>query len=150
MPNQTIWTQAVTRILDTLNAPDAPCEFYRARFEAVGEDETAGNVFPAKIDCKYDCAQDSVKIDASVTVRGYVTENNQADLAADVIVLWAWRRVRIDPSLGQLVEDVYPDNIELGYLDKAQSDQVCVDITFRVEVEVDRNDPSVNKTWMAQ
>jgi hypothetical protein len=66
---------------------------------------------------------------------------------ADPIVLWAWQRIRIDPTLGQLVEDVYIDNIEIGYVDKSSSDQVCVDMTIRVEVEVSRNDPSLNMTY---
>jgi hypothetical protein len=61
--------------------------------------------------------------------------------------LWAWQRIRIDPTLGQLVEDVYIDNIEIGYVDKSSSDQVCVDMTIRVEVEVSRNDPSLNMTY---
>jgi hypothetical protein len=144
---QTIWTQAATAIIATLNAPGAPAVFYRARFEAVGNTETAGNLYPTKIDCKYECAQDSVKIDATMVVRASIAATNQVDLAADPTVLWAWQRIRIDPTLGQLVEDVYVDNIEIGYVDKSASDQVCVDMTIRVEVEVGRNDPSLNMTY---
>jgi hypothetical protein len=47
------------------------------------------------------------------------------------------------------VEDVYVDNIEIGYVDKSASDQVCVDMTIRVEVEVDRNNPSINRTYLS-
>jgi hypothetical protein len=145
---QTVWTQAVTAILAALNAPGSPATFYRARFEAVGNAETAGNLYPTKIDCKYECAQDSVKIDASMVVRASIAATDQVDLAADPLVLWAWQRIRVDSTLGQLVEDAYIDNIEIGYVDKSASDQVCVDMTIRVEVEVDRNDPSINKTYL--
>jgi hypothetical protein len=102
---QTVWTQAATAILSALNASGAPAKFYRARFEAVSESETAGNLYPTKIDCKYDCAQDSVKIDASMVMRANVAAGNEVDLVADPIVLWAWRRIRLDATLGQLVED---------------------------------------------
>ena len=144
---QTIWTQAATAIMSALNAPGAPAIFYRSRFEAVSETENAGNLYPTKIDCKYECAQDSVKIDATMVVRASIAATDQVDLVADPIVLWAWQRIRIDPTLGQLVEDVYIDNIEIGYVDKSSSDQVCVDMTNRVEVEVSRNDPSLNMTY---
>jgi hypothetical protein len=144
---QTIWTQAATAIMSALNAPGAPAIFYRSRFEAVSETENAGNLYPTKIDCKYECAQDSVKIDASMVIRASIAATSEVDLAADPIVQWAWQRVRIDPTLGQLVEDVYVDNIEIGYVDKSASDQVCVDMTIRVEVEVGRNDPSINMTY---
>jgi hypothetical protein len=113
----------------------------------VSETENAGNLYPTKIDCKYECAQDSVKIDATMVVRASIAAISEVDLAADPIVLWAWQRIRIDPTLGQLVEDVYVDNIEIGYVDKSASDQVCVDMTIRVEVEVGRNDPSLNMTY---
>jgi hypothetical protein len=146
----TIWTQAATAIMAALNAPGSPALAWRARFEAVGQSETAFNLFPTKIDCKYECAQDSVKIDATMTVRAYVEATSQVDLVADPLVLWTWKQIRRDPTLGQLVEDVYIDNIEIGYLDKSASDQVCVDITVRVEVEVGRNDPSVNMTYGSQ
>lgn len=150
MAAQTIWTQATTAILALLNAADRPAEFYRARFEAVDVSETAGNVFPTKIDCRYDdAAHDAVKIDAQVVIRAYVAALDQVDLSLDPLVLWAWKRVRSDPTLGNLVSDVYPDNIEIGYLDKSSSDQVCADMTIRVEVDVDRNDPSVNRTYPA-
>lgn len=144
---QTIWTQAATAILTALNATGAPATFSRARFEPVGNTETAGSLYPTKIDCKYECAQDSVKVDASMVVRVNVASNSEVDLTADPLVLWAWQRIRIDPTLGQLVEDVYIDNIEIGYVDKSASDQVCVDMTIRVEVEVGRNDPSINMTY---
>jgi len=144
---QTIWTQAATAIMSALNAPGAPAIFYRSRFEAVSETENAGNLYPTKIDCKYECAQDSVKIDATMVVRASIAATDQVDLVADPIVLWAWQRIRIDPTLGQLVEDVYIDNIEIGYVDKSSSDQVCVDMTISVEVEVSRNDPSLNMTY---
>jgi hypothetical protein len=133
--------------MSALNAPGAPAIFYRSRFEAVSETENAGNLYPTKIDCKYECAQDSVKIDATMVVRASIAATDQVDLVADPIVLWAWQRIRIDPTLGQLVEDVYIDNIEIGYVDKSSSDQVCVDMTIRVEVEVSRNDPSLNMTY---
>jgi hypothetical protein len=145
---QTVWTQAATAILSALNAAGAPATFYRARFAATGQAETAGNLFPTKIDCKYDCAQDSVSIDATMVVRVDTAATEEVDLTADPLVLWAWKRIRLDPTLGQLVEDVYIDNIEIGYVDKSSSDQVCIDITVRVEVEVDRNDPSINKTYL--
>lgn len=143
----TIWTQAASAILDALNAPGAPAVFYRARFEAVGNTETAGNLFPTKIDCRYECAQDSVQIDATMVVRASIAATDQVDLVADPIVLWAWQRIRLDPTLGQLVSDVYVDNIEIGYADKSASDQVCVDMAIRVEVAVGRNDPSLNMTY---
>jgi hypothetical protein len=144
----TVWTQAATAIMTALNAPGAPATFYRARFEAVGASETAGNLFPTKIDCKYeDAAHNSASIDAAMVVRAYVSATDQVDLATDPLVLWAWRRIRRDPTLGQLVSDVYIDNIEMGYVDKSSSDQVCVDMTIRVEVDVDRDDPSINMSY---
>lgn len=149
----TIWTQAATALMAALNAPGAPATFYRARFEAVGQKETAGNLFPTKIDFKYDCAQDSVKVDATMTIRADTAAASQVDLAVDPIVLWAIKQIRFDYTLAvwnggvPITEDVYVDNIEIGYVDKSASDQVCVDITVHVEVEVGRNDPSVNMTY---
>jgi len=66
-------------------------------------------------------------------------------LALDPLVMWAWTMVRLDPTLGGLVADTYVDNIEIGYLDKSQSDKVCADMTIRVEMEVGRDNPSINK-----
>jgi hypothetical protein len=151
MPSdQTIWTQAGTAILEALNADGSPAEAWRARYEAIEEDVIAFNLFPTMIDVKQgDAAHDSVSIDATFVVRGYVSARNEVDVQADPLVLWAWRAIRRDPTLGQLVSDVYIDKIEHGYVDQSVSDQVCVDITIRVEVEVDRNDPSVNKTYLS-
>jgi hypothetical protein len=145
---QTVWTQAATAILALLNAAGCPATAYRARFETVGQTETAYNLFPTKIDVKQDNAGDSASIDATFTVRAYVAATNDVDLAFDPLVVWAWKQIRKDPTLGQLVSDAYINNIEIGYLDKSASDQVCVDITVRVEVEVGRNDPSVNMTYL--
>jgi len=145
---QTVWTRAATQILAALNASGSPATAWRARFEAVSQDEIGFNLFPTKIDCKYqEVANDSVGIDATFVVRGYVSAAENVDLAFDPLVLWAWKQIRKDPTLGQLVSDVYIDNIEIGYLDKSSSDQVCVDITVRVEVTVGRDDPSVNTTY---
>jgi hypothetical protein len=85
-----------------------------------------------------------------MVVRANIAATSEVDLAADPLVQWAWTQIRRDPTLGQLVEDVYVDNIEIGYVDKSASDQVCVDMTIRVEVEVGRNDPSINKTYGSQ
>jgi len=144
-----VWTQAITNLLAALNVGGSPAVAYRARFEAVSADETAFNAFPHKIDCLYGDAHDSVKIGADVVIRISVSATDEVDLAMDPLVLWAWRQVRADPTLGGIVTDAYPTGIEIGYLDKAASDQVCADMTIRVEVEVDRNDPSVNKTYPA-
>lgn len=151
MPAQTIWTQAGTAIMAALNMAGSPAVAWRARYETVNEDEApAYNLFPTMIDVKQgDAAHDAVSIDATFIVRGYVSSTAEVDVQADPLVLWAWRQVRADPTLGQLVSDVYVDKIEHGYVDKSESDQVCVDITIRVEVEVDRNDPSINKTYLA-
>jgi hypothetical protein len=88
-----------------------------------------------------------VNIDATFTVRAYVAAINQVDLVADPLVLWAWKSICLDTTLGQLVTDTYIDNIEIGYVDKSSSDQVCVDITVRVEVSVGRFDPSINLSY---
>jgi hypothetical protein len=146
MKVQTIWTQAVTAILAKLNFEGSPATAYRARFEAIGTNETAFNLFPHKIDCQYtEAAQDAVKIDASFVVRISIAATNNVDLALDPLVMWAWTMVRLDPTLGGLVADTYVDNIEIGYLDKSQSDKVCADMTIRVEMEVGRDNPSINK-----
>jgi|SRR5581483_309927 len=145
-----IWNQATTAILDALNADGSPAAAYRARFAAVASSESAFNAIPHKIDCRYDCANDSAKIDFHVVIRIYVAAIDEVDLAFDPMIWWAWTQIRQDPTLGQLVEDAYVDNIEIGYLDKSANDQVCADMTIRVEVEVDRNNPAVNKTYGAQ
>jgi len=151
MGTQTIWTQAGTAIMAALNAPGSPAAAFRARFESVDPEQApAFNVFPTKIDVRQEAPHDAVGIDATFVVRGYVSATDEVDVAGDPLVLWAWKQVRSDPTLGKLVSDTYIDNIETGYVDKSMSDQVCVDITIRVEVEVDRNDPSVNKTYLAE
>lgn len=152
MADQTIWTQAGTKIMAALNVPGSPAQAWRARYETIAEDQApAFNLFPTIIDVNQgDTAHDAVKIDATFVVRGYVLSNSEVDVQADPLVLWAWRAVRRDATLGKLVTDVYIDKIEHGYVDRSVSDQVCVDITIRVEVEVDRNDPSVNKTYLAE
>lgn len=149
MAPQCVWTQAATNLLAALNVGGSPADVYRARFEAVGEAEVAFNLFPHKLDFKYEDANDSVKVDATFVIRIYVEAQSEVDVSLDPLILWAWRQVRADPTLGGVVTDAYPDNLEIGYLDKSASDQVCADLTIRVEVEVDRNDPSVNKTYPA-
>jgi hypothetical protein len=140
-----IWTQAATAILSILNIPAAPCVFYRARFEAVADDEVAGNLMPQIIDCRQaDSARDSMNIDFSVVLRCYTAAACEVDLAADPLVVWAWQQIRKDPTLGGLASDAYIDKIEFGYLDKGASDQVCVDITVHVEVTIGRDDPTIN------
>ncbi len=141
---QTVWTQAATAILAALNVGGAPATAYRARFAAVGQTETAFNLFPARLSCKYIDAHDSVTVEGDFVIRIYVEALSEVDLALDPLVLWAWRQLRADPTLGGLVADAYVDNIEIGYLDKSASDQVCADMTIRVQIEVSRDDPSVN------
>lgn len=154
--NLTVWAQAVTAIMASLNASGAPVEFYRARFETAPAETTTCSAIPNTIDCKYDCANDSVKIDYAIVVRFDVPappvdgEPQPVDLAADPLILWAWKQLRLDPTLGQTVEDTYIDKIEFGYVDKSATDQISADMTIRVEVEVDRNDPSINKTYGSQ
>jgi hypothetical protein len=144
-----IWMQAGTAIMAALNADGAPAQAFRARYEQVGQDETALNLFPTKIDVQQgDAAHDSVKVEATFVVRAYVAATNQVDVALDPLTVWAWQQIKVDPTLGQLVSDAYIDNIEIGYVDKSSSDQVCADISVRVEVDVDRNDPTVNKTYL--
>jgi hypothetical protein len=140
----TVWTQAATNLLAALNVGGAPATTYRARFEAVGQNETAFNLFPARLDCKYTDAHDSVTVDGEFVIRIYVDSASEVDLALDPLVLWAWRQVRADPTLGGVVADAYVASVEIGYLDKSASDQVCADMTIRVQVEVSRDDPSVN------
>ena len=147
MAGTSIWTQAITQILAVLNAAMSPATAYRARFEAVAASDVAYNVFPHKIDVKQDASREAATVDASVVIRIYVADTDQVDLALDPLVVWAWQQIRQDPTLGGLVTDVYVDNIEIGYLDKSSSDQVCADMTIRVEVDVSRDDPSVNKTY---
>jgi hypothetical protein len=148
MAGQTQWTIATTNLIAALNAAGSPATVWRARFEDVSADETAFNVFPTKISVRQDHANDSAGISAAIVVRGYIAATNEVDLAADALVLWAWKQARLDPTLGQVVSDCYVEDIELGYVDKSATDQVCADITFRVEMEVGRNDPSVNKTYI--
>ncbi len=143
-PPQTIWTQAVTNLLAALNVGGAPAAAYRARFEAVSLGETAFNLFPARLDCKYLDAHDTVTVEGEFTIRIYVGAQSDVDLALDPLILWAWRQVRADPSLGGMAADAYIGGIEIGYLDKSASDQVCADMTIRVQMEVSRDDPSVN------
>lgn len=149
--DQTIWTQAGTAILTALNAPGSPAQAWRARYETIAEGQApAFNLFPTQIDIRSgETARDAVQVDATFVVRGYVSSTSQVDVQADPLVLWAWKQIRVDPTLGQLVSDVYVEKIEHGYVDKSTSDQVCVDITIRVEVEVGRDDPSVNKTYLS-
>lgn len=147
---QCVWTRAATNLLAMLEVGGAPAQSYRARFEAIAETETAFNVFPHKIDCRNgDEASDTARIEAEFVIRISVAATDQVDLALDPLVLWAWRQVRGDPTLGGVVDDARVDGIEIGYLDKTASDQVCADMTIRVTVDVDRNDPSVNKSYPA-
>jgi len=144
----TVWTQAATNYLAALNAPGSPAIAWRTRFEAVAETETALNLFATKINVNYGNSNDSASIDSKFTVRGYVAATNQVDLAADPLVLWAWTQLRADPTLGRTVSDARVESIEIGYVDKSESDQVCVDMTICVEVEVGRDNPSINKTYL--
>jgi hypothetical protein len=146
--NFTVWTRATTALIAVLSAAGSPAPVWRARFEDVPADALAYNVIPTKIEVSRDAANDSVSITSTVVVRGYVAANDEVDLAADALVLWAWCQVRLDHTLGGLVSDVNIESIEIGYVDKSSTDQVCVDITFCIEVEVGRDNPSVNKTYL--
>jgi hypothetical protein len=145
----TIWEQASQAILALLNAPGSPAVAYRDRFEAVSQSEIAFKVFSTKIDIGYDCDQRAAHVEAVITVRLCVSGAAKIPIStvADPLVLWAWKQICLDPTLGQLVSDVYPGEIETGYVDKSASDQVCVDISFHVNVEVGRFDPSINMTY---
>jgi hypothetical protein len=148
MPTQSVWTQAASNYITALNAAGSPATIWRTRFEAVDQSETALNLYATKIEVKYGGANDSASIESRFTVRGYVAATDEVDLAADPLVVWAWQQLRIDPSLGQTVSDARIDGIEIGYADKSASDQVCVDISICVEVEVGRDDPTINKTYL--
>lgn len=145
----TVWTQAATNYLAALNAAGSPATIWRTRFEAMDSGEVALNLFVTKIGVSYTGANDSASIEARFTVRGTVSATNQVDLAADPLVLWAWKQLRIDPSLGGVVSDARIEDVEMGYVDKAVSDEICVDITVCVNVEVGRDDPSINKTFLS-
>jgi hypothetical protein len=143
----TIWTQAVSNLLAALNATGSPAVTWRARFEAVGVAESALNLFPTRISITYACANDSASTEAKIIVRAYTAATSEVDVAVDPLVLWAWQCIRRDPTLGEIVSDARVEEVEMGYLDKSASDQVCVDITVCVNVEVGRDDPSINKTY---
>jgi hypothetical protein len=148
MASVTVWTQAATNYLAALNAAGSPATIWRTRFEPMDPEEIALNVFATKISVSYACANDSASISARFTVRGTVSAKNEVDLAADPLVLWAWQQLRNDPSLGGVVSDARVEDVETGYVDKGSSDEICVDVTICVEVEVDRNNPSINKTYL--
>jgi hypothetical protein len=148
MPAQTIWTQAATNYLAALNAAGSPASIWRTRFEAVSQSEVALNLFATKVAIKYLNANDSASVEAKFIVRGSVTATNQVDLAADPLVLWAWTQLRADPSLGGIVSDARIEDIEIGYAEKSAEDEISVDITVCVEMEVDRNNPAVNMTYI--
>ena len=146
MADVTIPCTAVSRIITNLRAPGAPAETYRTRFEAIASGVPAFNVFPRKWDVRnQDAAHDATELDVDVVIRVYSASTQDADVALDPLILWAWRRVRADANLGGIAKDVYLDNIEIGYVDKDATDQVCADITIRVEMNVSRDDPRVNK-----
>lgn len=147
----TVWTQAATNYLAKLNAPGSPATIWRTRFEPIGTDEAqagALNLFATKVSMRYTGANDSASVEAKFTVRGTISATQEVDLAADPLVLWAWQQLRNDPSLGGVVSDARVEDIEIGYVDKSASDEICVDVTICVEVEVDRNNPSINKTYL--
>lgn len=148
MAAQTVWTQAATNYLAALNAAGSPATIWRTRFEAMDSGEVGLNVFATKISVSYTGANDSASISAKFIVRGTVAATDQVDLAADPLVLWAWQQLRQDPSLGGVVSDARVEDIEMGYADKSASDEICVDITVGVEVEVGRDNPSVNRTYI--
>jgi hypothetical protein len=148
----TVWEQASQAILAMLNAPGSPAVAYRDRFEAVGQSEIAFNLYSTKIDIGYDCDQRAAHVDAVLTLRLSIGAVGATPLStlADPLVLYAWQTICLDPTLGQLVTDVYPGEVETGYIDKSSSDQVCVDISFHVNVEVGRFDPSINMVYGSQ
>lgn len=152
MATATLWEQAAQAILALLNAPGSPAVAYRDRFEAVGQSEIAFNLYNTKITPSYDCDQRAAHVDALLTLRLSVAGAAAVPIGtvADPLVLYAWRVICLDPTLGQLVTDTYPGEIETGYVDKSSSDQVCVDISFHVNVEVGRFDPSINMTYGPQ
>lgn len=145
---QTVWTQAATNYLAALNADGSPATIWRTRFEPTDPAEVALNVFATKVSISYGGANDSASVQAHFTVRGTAAAINEVDLAADPLVLWAWKQLRADPSLGGVVSDARIEDIEMGYADKSSTDEISVDITVCVEVEVDRDDPSINKTYI--
>ncbi len=145
MPAQTLWTQAATAILTALNAPGSPATAYRARYEAIAQAQTAFNLFPTKMAVKYSGANDSAEVEATFVVRAYTSATTQVDLVADPLVAWAWQQLRIDPTLGGVATDAYITDIEMGYVEKTSSDQICVDISICVEMQVGRDDPTLNK-----
>jgi len=149
--NVTVWTQAASNYLAALNEGGSPAVVWRTRFEPISADEAVAgalNLFATKVAVRYDGANDSANIEAKFTVRGTVAATDEVDVAADPLVLWAWKQLRKDASLGGVVLDARVEDVEIGYIDKNQSDEICVDVTICVEVEVDRNDPSINKTYL--
>ncbi len=147
----TVWTQAATNYLAALNAAGSPATTWRTRFEPIGTDEAqagALNLFATKVAVRYTGANDSASVEAKFTVRGTVSAVNEVDVAADPLVLWAWQQLRNDPSLGGVVSDARVEDIEIGYADKSASDEICVDVTICVEVEVDRDNPAINRTYL--
>jgi hypothetical protein len=147
----TVWTQAATNYLAALNAAGSPATIWRTRFEPIGADEAqagALNLFSTKISVKYTGANDSASVAAHFTVRGTMSATDEVDLAYDPLVLWAWQQLRKDPSLGGTVSDARVEDVEIGYVDKNTSDEICVDVTICVEVEVDRDNPAINRTYL--
>ena len=146
LPAQTIWTQAVTAYLAKLNAAGSPAAVWRTRFEQISDGQApAYNVYAAEVRVSYE-THDSASIEHETTVRGYVEATNEVDVAADPLIVWAWQQLGADPTLGGIVTDSRVEKIQFGYLDKSQSDKVCVDITICMNVEVDRGDPTINMT----
>ncbi len=147
LPAQTIWTQAITAYLARLNTTGSPASIWRTRFESISDEQApALNVYAAEVRITYDGAHDCASIEHESTVRGYVAATDQVDLAADPLIVWAWQQLGADPTLGGIVTDSRIEKIQFGYLDKSETDKVCVDITITLNVEVDRGDPTVNRT----
>jgi hypothetical protein len=147
LPAQTVWTQAITVYMARLNATGSPASVWRTRFEAISDEQApALNVFAAEVRVSYEGAHDSASIEHESTVRGYVLATDQVDVAADPLIVWAWQQLGADPTMGGIITDSRIEKIQFGYLDKSQSDKVCVDITICLNVEVGRGDPTINKT----
>ena len=144
MPAQTIWTQAVTAYLARLNQSGSPADVWRTRFEAISDAQTpALNVYATEVRVNYE-THDTASIEHETTVRGYVSATSEVDLAADPLIAWAWQQLGADPSMGGLASDARIEKIQFGYLDKSESDKVCVDVTICMNVEVSRGDPTIN------
>lgn len=150
--SQSIRSQAVAAVIAALSGGGSPATggVFRSRTEQFENSQTpAYNVWPVEERLTQDDTDNAaLKVTLRLRVQCLVAAQQEVDVVADPLAVYAHQVVMADESLGQLVQDARLVETKWSIV-TGDTDVCSLDLDFEVEYQIFRADPTVNAFYYA-